>query len=114
MSSKNLNVNSLDFSGIKTNLKNHLSASATLKDYDFEGSGLSVLLDLLSYVTYYQGIYNNFTVNELFLDTAEKIICGSAKTLGYTPRSYSAPTSIVNVKLGSTAGYSSVLAPGQL
>ena len=116
MSSKNLNVNSLDFSGIKTNLKNHLSASATFKDYDFEGSGLSGLLDLLSYVTYYQGIYNNFTVNELFLDTAEKrsSVVSHAKTLGYTPRSYSAPTSIVNVKLGSTAGYSTVLAPGQL
>ena len=69
---KSLQVNSLDFDQIKLSIKNFLSNQAVFKDYDFEGSGLSVLLDVLSYTTYYQGIYNHLSSNELFLDTAIK------------------------------------------
>ena len=64
-------VNSLDFDNIKSSLKTHLSNTSVFKDYDFEGSGLSVILDLLAYTTYYQGIYNNFVANEMFITTAE-------------------------------------------
>ena len=52
---KNLSVNSIEFEDIKTNLKEFLKGQAEFKDYDFEGSGLSVLIDLLAYNTYYQG-----------------------------------------------------------
>ena len=67
-----ISVNSVDFDAIKNNLKTYLSGTAVFKDYDFEGSSLSVILDLLAYTTYYQGIYNNFVANEMFITTAEK------------------------------------------
>ena len=77
-------VNSLDFDGIKSSLKTHLSNTAVFKDYDFDGSGLTVILDLLSYTTYYQGIYNNFVANEMFISTAEtrSAVVSHAKSLG--------------------------------
>ena len=83
MTSRNLSVNSVDFDTIKSNLKTFLSNTDTFKDYDFEGSGLSVLLDALAYTTYYQGVYNNFVANEMFLDTANQrsSIVSHAKSL---------------------------------
>ena len=83
---KSLQVNSLDFDQIKLSIKGFLSNQTVFKDYDFEGSGLSVLLDVLSYTTYYQGIYNHLASNELFLDTAIKrsSVVSHAKSLGYT------------------------------
>jgi len=96
---KSLQVNSLDFDQIKLSIKNFLSDQAVFKDYDFEGSGLSVLLDVLSYTTYYQGIYNHLSSNELFLDTAIKrsSVVSHAKSLGYTPRSRTAATAVVDI-----------------
>ena len=86
---KELSVNQLDYFGIRDNIKSFLKSQEQFLDYDFEGSGLSVLIDVLSYVTHYQGIYNNLTANELFLDTAVKrsSLVSHAKSLGYTPRS---------------------------
>ena len=77
---QSLSVNQLDFDTIKQNMINFLQNQEEFKDYDFEGSGLSVILDLLSYYTHYQGVYNNFTASELFLDTAQKrssVVCKS-------------------------------------
>ena len=116
MPAKNLSVNSVDFDVVRQNIKTYLSNSDTFTDYDFEGSAMSTLIDTLAYITYNQGIYNNFAANEMFLDTAKKraSVVSHAKALGYTPRSYSAPTASVNVILGSTAGYSSVLPVGNI
>jgi hypothetical protein len=77
---------------------NFLQNQEEFKDYDFEGSGLSVILDLLSYYTHYQGVYNNFTASELFLDTAQKrsSVVSHAKSLGYVPFSRTAPTLTAN------------------
>ncbi len=110
----NIRVNSLNFDGIKDNLKTHLSSSAIFKDYDFEGSGLSVLLDLLAYTTYYQGAYNNFVANEMFISTAEQrsSVVSHAKTLGYSPRSRTAPTATVNVRYSSAPSSSTLRAGG--
>ena len=96
---KQLSVNELDFFSIRSNLKNFLSGQAEFKDYDFEGSGLSVLLDALAYTTHYQGIYNNLTANELFLDSALKrsSLVSHAKSLGYVPRSRTAPVADISV-----------------
>ena len=101
---KSLQVNSLDFDQIKLNIKSFLSSQTLFKDYDFEGSGLSVLLDVLSYVTYYQGIYNHLSSNELFLDTAVKrsSVVSHAKALGYTPRSITSPTAVVDLTTTQT------------
>ena len=96
---KQLSVNQLDFFAIRNNLKSFLKSQNDFQDYDFEGSGLSVLLDILSYVTHYQGIYNNLTANELFLDTAIKrsSLVSHAKSLGYVPRSITAPIATVDI-----------------
>ena len=56
----------------KSGLKTHLSSTAVFKDYDFDGSGLSVMLDLLAYTTYLQAVYNNFVANEMFITSAEE------------------------------------------
>ena len=105
---KNLSVNDLDFETIKSNIKTFLKEQETFKDYDFEGSGLTVLLDILSYFTHYQGIYNNLTANELFLDSAVKrsSLVSHAKSLGYTPRSVTAPIATVDINFSvAPTGY---------
>ena len=67
----NLNVTELDFDQIKQNLKNFLKQQSEFNDYDFEGSGLSVLLDVLSYNTHYNAMNAHYSLNEAFLDSAQ-------------------------------------------
>ena len=66
-----LRVADLDFFSIRNNLKEYLRSQNTFQDYDFEGSGMSVLLDVLAYNTYYNSFYLNMIANEAFLDTAQ-------------------------------------------
>ena len=89
----------LDFNAIKNNLTTFLRSQDTFKDYNFEGSGLSVLLDVLAYNTQYNGFYLNMVANEMFLDTAlqRSSVVSQAKLLNYTPKSAVAPTAFVNV-----------------
>ena len=98
---QSLQVNELDFNTLKANIQSFLKNQSEFSDYNFEGSGLTVLLDVLSYFTHYQGIYNNLIANELFLDTAVKrsSVVSHAKSLGYTPRSKTAATAVVNANL---------------
>lgn len=91
MSNTSLNIVDVDFGTIKNNLKAYLSRSdSPFKDYDFEGSNMSVLLDVLSYNTYLNSYYLNMVASEMFLDTAQlkDSIVSHAKELNYTPRSY--------------------------
>ena len=83
----NLRISELDFDQIKTNLKTFLKAQSEFTDYDFEGSGLSTLLDVLAYNTHYNAYLANMVVNEMFLDSAVKrsSAVSIAKHLGYTP-----------------------------
>jgi hypothetical protein len=94
-----LNITDLDFSTIKTNLKTFLKQQNEFTDYDFEGSSLSVLLDLLAYNTHYNAYYLNMVANESFLDTAvlRDSVISHAKTLGYTPYSVISPKAIVTI-----------------
>ena len=112
---KKLSVNSVEFEDIKTNIKDFLRSQETFKDYDFDGSGLSVLIDTLAYNTYYQAFYNNVVANEMFLDSAVKrsSVVSHAKTLGYVPNSKTAATAIVDLTFGSNPG-TSVLLPGAI
>jgi len=84
-----LRVSELDFDAIKSNLKNFLGDQNEFSDYDFDGSAMSVLLDLLAYNTHYNAFYLNMVVNEMFLDTASirNSVVSRAKHLGYTPQS---------------------------
>ena len=65
-----LNITELDFQSIKTQLKTYLSTQTKFKDYDFDGSNMSVLLDIMAYNTYQNNFYTNMAINEMFLDSA--------------------------------------------
>ena len=88
----------LDFKDIKSSLKDYLRAETDFTDYDFEGSTLSQLLDVLAYNTYYTSFNTNMVVNELFLDSASlrDNVVSLAKQLGYTPKSITASTARLN------------------
>ena len=103
MASNRLTVTDLDFDTIKTNLKTYLQAQAEFTDYDFEASGLSVLLDILAYNTHYNAYYLNMVANEAFMDTAvlRSSVVSHAKSLGYTPQSATAPRAIINLTVPS-------------
>jgi len=95
----NLNVTELDFADIKKNLKNYLKQQSQFNDYDFEGSGLSVLLDVLAYNTHYNALNAHYSLNEAFLDSAQirGNVVTRAKLLGYVPRSILSPRAQVNL-----------------
>ena len=100
---KRIQVSDLDFDTIKANLKTFLRGQSEFSDYDFEGSGLAVLLDVLAYNTHYNGIYTNLAVNEMFLDSASKraSVVSLAKMLGYTPRSAKCAYAVVNATISA-------------
>ena len=98
-----LQITDLDFDTIKNNLKSYLQQQSEFQDYNFEGSGLNILLDILSYNTHYNAYYVNMAANEAFLDTAllRGSVVSHAKTLGYIPRSSSAPKAVINFTVDS-------------
>jgi hypothetical protein len=102
-----LRITELDFDGIKENLKVYLKGQEEFKDYDFEGSAMSVFLDVLAYNTFYNGYYSNITANEMFLQTAQlrDNVLLKAKELNYLPKSKTAP--YANIKIEVTANDSS-------
>lgn len=101
MASKNtsLPIDSLDFNDIKDNLKTYLSSQSVFSGYNFEGSGLNVLLDILAYNTHYQAFYNNMAISEAFIDSAIKpdSINSLLKLLNYTPQSRTSAKATVKV-----------------
>jgi hypothetical protein len=111
--STKLRVTELDFDTIKSNLKDYLQSQTEFTDYDFEGSALSNLLDLLAYNTHYNAIYANFVANEVFLDTAVKrsSVVSLAKHFGYTPRSIRSPKAKINLSVVTSGAPQSLLLP---
>ena len=108
---KRIQVGELDFDAIKLNLKNFLKGQSEFSDYDFEGSGLSTLLDVLAYNTHYNAVYNNLAVNEMFLDSASKraSVVSLAKMLGYVPRSASCSRATVNATVTAPTAFPSTV-----
>lgn len=98
-SNSSIQITDLDFDTIKTNFTNFLKSQDTFKDYNFQGSGLNVLLDVLSYNTQYNAYYLNMVANEMFLDSSvqRSSVVSHAKLLNYVPKSVVAPTATVNV-----------------
>ena len=94
-------VNNLDFKDIKIALKDYMRAQTDFTDYDFEGSAISQILDVLAYNTYYTAFNTNMVVNELFLDSASlrDNVVSLAKQLGYSPKSKSSPKASINLTL---------------
>ena len=111
---KKLEVTDLDFDTIKTNLKKFLRQQDQFTDYDFEGSTISSLLDVLAYNTHYNGVYANVLANEMFLDSADmrNSIVSHAKHVGYTPRSATAPYADVNLVVNNATGATLTAAQG--
>ena len=106
MSNHKLVVSDLDFDLIKGNLKTFLQGQSQFQDYDFEGSSISILLDVLSYNTHYLSYLANMATNELYLDSADirNNIVSLAKMIGYTPSSPRAPRAVVDVTLNDATG----------
>ena len=102
---KRLSVTEFDFDDVKDNLKVFLKGQTEFKDYDFEGSGMNILLDTLAYNTHYLGFNANMVANEMFLDSSSlrSSAVSHAKTLGYEVTSARAPTATLNVSLSTTA-----------
>ena len=110
-SNTSLQITDLDFSSIKNNFKTYLKSQDTFKDYNFEGSGLSVLLDILAYNTQYNAYYLNMVGNEMFLDSAlqRSSVVSHAKLLNYTPKSAAAPSAYINVAFNGVTSSSFTL-----
>tara|TARA_B100000965_G_scaffold398888_1_gene417750 strand:+ start:2570 stop:4447 length:1878 start_codon:yes stop_codon:yes gene_type:complete len=111
---KKLEITELDFDQVKANLKQFLRNQNEFADFDFEGSGMSVLLDTLAYNTHYLGFNANMLGNEMFLDSAEirSSVVSLAKMLGYTPSSVVAPTAIITLTLTNATGASVTMPAG--
>ena len=109
-----LEISELDFDGIKQNLKTFLSQQDEFTDYDFEGSGMSVLLDVLAYNTHYLGYNANMLANEMFLDSADlrSSVVSKAKQVGYTPTSSTAATAVIDVVVNNATGASLTMSRG--
>lgn len=107
----NIRIAELDFDQIKTNLKNYLQDQTEFSDYDFEGSGLSVLIDVLAYNTHYNAYLANMLANEMFLDSAVKrsSAVSLAKHLGYIPMSARGAKADLDIEVTSPTGSPSTL-----
>jgi len=114
--SNKLVVSDFDFDLIKNNLKNFLQGQSQFQDYDFEGSSLSILLDVLSYNTHYMSYLANMATNELYLDSADirNNIVSLAKMIGYTPSSPRAPMASIDVTLNNATGTSVTMNKGTI
>lgn len=94
-------ISELDFADIKANLKEFLRDQSEFTDFDFEASGINILLDILAYNTHYNAFYMNMLANEMFLDTAilRDSVVSHAKMLGYTPRSAVAARATIDLEI---------------
>ena len=98
-----IKLGELEFGKLRTDLGNYIQSSGVFNDYDFEGSAMSALIDLLAYNSTLYGYYASMIANESFLDTAvlRNSVISNAKALGYTPTSITAPTAVVDVVFNS-------------
>ena len=114
MASNKLVVSDFDFDNIKSNLKTFLQNQPEFSDYNFEGSGFAVLLDILAYNTHYLGFNANMLVNETYLDSADirKNIVALAKMIGYTPSSVRTPVATIDITVNNASGSSILMNKG--
>ena len=94
-------ITELDFDSIKSQLKTYLQTQTQFKDYNFEGSNMSGMLDVLAFNTFQNNFYTNMTMNEMFLDSAvlKNSIVSHAKELNYIPRSRKSAKATVRVTI---------------
>jgi len=113
-----IEITDLDFDSVKANFKSFLSQQSQFTDYNFEGSGMSVLMDLLAYNTHYLAFHANMLANEMFIDTAltRSSAVSHAKALGYLPSSAKSSCTFVDVTVRGvpTSQKSLVMAAGTI
>ncbi len=99
-----VNFTNLDFEDVKSALTEYLKSNSNFTDYDFEGSNLSSIVDLLAYNTYITSYNANMVANEVFIDTAtlRENVVALARNIGYTPRSRKAATSSISFFVDTT------------
>lgn len=114
MANTSVNLINLDFDSLKSQLKTYLESQDTFQDYDFEGSNISVLLDILSYNTYTNAFYLNMIGNEMFMDSAilRDSVVSHAKALNYIPRSFKSAKAVVDITVsGGNTEVTAITAP---
>lgn len=101
MANNSLSVSTLDYVGLQQSLISFLRNYPQFKDYDFEGSNLRTLIDVLAYNTYINSFYTNMAINEMFLDSAilRQSIISHAKDLNYTPRSARSSQALLDIQV---------------
>ena len=112
----NTKLTELDFENIKSLLKDYLRNNTDFTDYDFEGSALSNIVDLLAYNTHYQSFVANMVANESFLDSSilrDNVVL-HAKNLGYLPRSAKSSSALFNFNVFATFAGLIGSAPGSI
>ena len=104
MANSSLSVSSLDFDTLKANFIQFLKTQTAFKDYNFEGSNMNVLLDVMSYNSYLNSFYLNMVASEMFLDTAQKLdsVISHAKELNYVPRSSRSAKAVISFTYDTT------------
>ena len=113
MANTSLALSSLDFDTLKQNLKAYLSNQSVFRDYDFEGSNINVLLDILSYNSYLNSFYMNMVASEMFLDSSQKYdsVISHAKELNYLPISAASSYANLNITFETTGLDGSMIIP---
>lgn len=101
MANSSIILTQLDFASYKSSLKAYLQEQTEFKDYDFDASNMSVLLDVLAYNTYQNAFYMNMVGNEMFLDSARlrDSVVSHAKELNYLPRSFTSSKAKIQLKI---------------
>lgn len=115
-SNSTLNLSSLDFDLLRENFRTFLKAQPTFKDYNFDGSNMTVLLDVMSYNTYLNSFYLNMVSSEMFLDSAQQYdsAISHAKELNYVPQSTRSAVAEVSFTVETTGLNKSLLIPKEL
>lgn len=115
MANSSINLVDLDFNALKTSLKNHLKSQSRFQDYDFDGSNMSVLLDVLAYNSYLNSFYLNMVASEMFLDTAQlrDSVVSHAKELNYLPRSFRSSYANVSISITPDTPQTAVVIPAK-
>ena len=109
----NISITELDFFAAKDALKNYLKGQTQFRDYDFDGSNMNVLLDVMSYNTYMNNFYTNMAYSEMFLDTAQtrQSAISHAKELNYLPRSCISSAARVQIDISPNDAPSFIIIP---
>jgi hypothetical protein len=115
MANSSINLVDLDFNALKTSFKDHLASQARYRDYNFDGSNINVLLDVLAYNSYLNTFYLNMVASEMFLDTAQlrDSVVSHAKELNYLPRSFKSAYANVNISITPSTTVDSVEIPSK-